>query len=121
MAKGIRYTEEFKRDAITQVVERGYSAAEVARRLGVSTKSLYDWIKRYGAAEPTHQQEAEQSKEIRRLKAELLRVTEERDILKKTTAYFAKEAKKYAFIKIHRLLFSVKAMCRVLKVHRSGF
>ena len=93
MAKGIRYTEEFKRDAVAQVVDRGYSAAEVARRLGVSTKSLYDWMKRYGEAEPEHQAQAEQSAEIRRLKAELLRVTEERDILKKATAYFAKEAK----------------------------
>jgi len=93
MAKGMRYTEEFKRDAVAQVVDRGYSAAEVARRLGVSTKSLYDWIKRYGEAEPKHVQQAEQGAEIRRLKAELLRVTEERDILKKATAYFAKEAK----------------------------
>ena len=93
MAKGVRYTEEFKRDAVAQVVDRGYSAAEVSRRLGVSTKSIYDWVKRYGKIEPKHQQEAEQSKEIRRLKAELLRVTEERDILKKATAYFAIDAK----------------------------
>ncbi len=54
MAKGIRYTEEFKRDAVAQVVDRGYSAAEVSRRLGVSTKSIYDWVKRYGKAEPKH-------------------------------------------------------------------
>jgi transposase len=93
MAKGIRYTEEFKRDAVAQVIDRGYSVKEVSDRLGVSTKSIYDWIKRYGEAEPEHQAQAEQSAEILRLKAELLRVTEERDILKKATAYFAKEAK----------------------------
>ncbi len=93
MAKGIRYTEEFKRDAVAQVVDRGYSVAEVSRRLGVSTKSIYDWVKRYGKAEPRHVAETEQSKEILRLKAELLRVTEERDILKKATAYFAIDAK----------------------------
>ncbi len=93
MAKGIRYTEEFKRDAVAQVVDRGYSAAEVARRLGVSTKSIYDWVKRYGKAEPTHVAKAEQSAEILRLKAELLRVTEERNILKKASAYFAIDAK----------------------------
>ena len=45
MAKGIRYTKEFKRDAVSQVTDRGYSVADVANRLGVSTKSMYDWIK----------------------------------------------------------------------------
>ena len=54
MAKGVRYREEFKRDAVAQVVDRGYSAAEVSRLLGVSTKSVYDWVKRYGKAEPKH-------------------------------------------------------------------
>ncbi len=93
MAKGVRYTEEFKHDTVAQVVDRGYSAAEVSRRLGVSTKSIYDWVKRYGKAEPEHVAKAEQSKEILRLKAELLRVTEEHDILKKATAYFAIDAK----------------------------
>ena len=47
MTKGIRYTEEFKKDAVSQVVDRGYSVKEVSGRLGVSTKSLYDWIKQY--------------------------------------------------------------------------
>ena len=47
MSKGIRYTEEFKRDAVSQVTDRGYSVKEVSARLGVSTKSLYDWIRLY--------------------------------------------------------------------------
>jgi len=47
MSSGVRYTEEFKRDAVAQVVDRGYSALEVATRLGISTKSLYEWKKRY--------------------------------------------------------------------------
>ena len=41
MNKGIRFTDEFKQDAVAQVVERGYAVSEVAERLGVSTKSLY--------------------------------------------------------------------------------
>ena len=93
MAKGIRYTEEFKRDAVTQVKDRGYSVLDVSKRLGVSTKSLYDWIKRYSKPESDQREEAHQAAEVRRLKAELARVTEERDILKKATAYFAKEVK----------------------------
>ena len=47
MTKCIRYPEEFKRDAVSQVTDRGYSVKEVSGRLGISTKSLYDWIKLY--------------------------------------------------------------------------
>ena len=43
MSKGIRFTDEFKRDAVAQVVDRGYAVSEVAKRLGISTKSLYTW------------------------------------------------------------------------------
>ena len=87
---GKRYREEFKKDAVQQVVERGYSVAEVAERLGVTTHSLYAWIRRYGPSNPAKRQQDESEQEIRRLKAELRRVTEERDILKKAATYFAK-------------------------------
>ena len=93
MVKGIRYSEEFKRDAVFQVTDRSYSVFDVAKRLGVSTKSMYDWIKLYSKPESKRRDEAEQACENRRLKAELARMTEERDILKKATAYFAREAK----------------------------
>jgi transposase len=43
MGKGIRFTDEFKQDAVAQVVGRGYAVREVAERLGISTKSLYTW------------------------------------------------------------------------------
>lgn len=91
LGKGIRYTDEFKRDAVAQVKERGYSVKDVSERLGICTKSMYDWIGKlhHNEPEPT----SEDAGEIRRLKAELRRVTEERDILKKATVYFAKEAK----------------------------
>ena len=93
MTKGIRYTEEFKKDAVSQVTDRGYSVKEVSDRLGISTKSLYDWIKQYSKPESLRVKEIEQVRENRRLRAELARVTEERDILKKATAYFARETK----------------------------
>ncbi|AFC86235.1 transposase [Frateuria aurantia DSM 6220] len=44
-----RFTPEFKDEAVRQVIERGYSVAEVSERLGVSAHSLYKWIK---AAKP---------------------------------------------------------------------
>lgn len=93
MSSGIRYTEEFKREAVAQFTERGYSVLEVAERLGVSTKSIYDWKKQFHKPDRQRKQEAADAVEIRRLKAELARVTEERDILKKATAYFARDAK----------------------------
>lgn len=88
-----RYTDEFKQEAIKQITERGHSVADVANRLGVTTHSLYAWLKKYshGPQHATHLDD--QQAEIRRLKAELKRVTEERDILKKATAYFARESK----------------------------
>ena len=85
-----RYTEEFKIEAVKQVTERGHPVAEVAERLGTSPYSVYQWLKVYGKP-ATQQVEAQSlSAENRRLKAELKRVTEERDILKKAAAYFAK-------------------------------
>ena len=89
MGKG-NYSDEFKRDAVAQITERGYPAAEVSQRLGVSQHSLYAWKKKFAKASSG---EAEKDAEIRRLKRELTRVTEERDILKKATAYFARDAK----------------------------
>ena len=88
-----QFTEEFKVEAVKQITERGYSVAEVSERLGVSTHSLYAWKKRYGKPDPEIKATDAQAAEIRRLKQELARVTEERDILKKATAYFAKDAK----------------------------
>ena len=89
MNSGKRYTDEFKIEAIKQVTERGYSVADVAERLGTTTHSLYAWLKRYGEQSPQQTSQADNQKEIVELKAELRRVTEERDILKKAAKYFA--------------------------------
>lgn len=89
MPKAIRYSDEFKRDAVSQVIDRGYSVQEVVDRLGITTKSLYGWKGKFGRLKA----EDDKDGELRRLKSELARVTEERDILKKATAYFAKDAK----------------------------
>jgi len=47
-----RYPEEFKIAAIKQVTDSGYSASDVAQRLGVSQLTLYEWIKKYSLPEP---------------------------------------------------------------------
>jgi len=87
-----RFTEEFKIEAVRQVTDRGHKVADVAERLGVSTHSLYKWLKRYPEGHRRDLTDQDQAKEMRRLKAELKRVTEERDILKKAAAYFAKQS-----------------------------
>jgi len=86
-----RYTEEFKIEAVKQVTERGYSVAEVAKRLGTTTHSLYSWLKRYGQQGPQQANRIDDQAEIARLKSELRRVSEERDILKKAAVYFAND------------------------------
>lgn len=85
------YSDEFKRDAVQQITVRGYPVREVSRRLGVSAHSLYKWIKLFSEPAPKVSG-VDHEAENRRLKRELARVTEERDILKKATAYFARES-----------------------------
>ena len=87
-----RYPQEFKIEAVKQITEKGYSVAEVARRLGVTPDSLYAWVKKFGPDSKQHQQQSEEQSELKRLRKELARVTEERDLLKKAAAYFARES-----------------------------
>lgn len=86
----LRYTPNFKLEAVKQVTERGHSAAEVTNRLAVSAHSLYSWFRAYQNAARSTGRPAVAIEELRRLKAELKRVTEERDILTKAATYFAK-------------------------------
>lgn len=92
--RGKRYSEEFKIEAVKQVTDRGYKVIEVADRLGVTSNSLHTWIKRYGDQSSQHQTITSQQEEMRKLKAELRRVTEERDILKEAAVFFASESKR---------------------------
>jgi transposase len=73
------FSDDFKRDAVAQITERGYPVAEVSRRLGVSPRSLYAWKGKFSQPSGGDDKDAE----ISRLKRELTRITEERDILKR--------------------------------------
>lgn len=88
----VRFAEEFRDEAVRQVVEREYSVTDVVKRLGVSAQSLYKGVK---AVKPTEEDKdkvelAEVRRENLRLRAELARANEVRDILKKAAAYFAR-------------------------------
>jgi len=67
------FSDEFKRDAVAQITERGYPVAEVSERLGVSQHSLYVWKRQLAKVVS-----GDASREPR--SAELARVTEERDL-----------------------------------------
>lgn len=98
MQKRKRFTKEFKLEAVRLLTKGDRSAAELARELGVNRNQLYKWQEEVagrgeaafpGQGRPVSDKDAE----IARLKRELERVTEERDILKKAAVYFAKESR----------------------------
>ena len=86
-----KYPDEFKLEAVKQITQRGHKVADVSERLGVSQHSLYQWLKTYSGSPAERQAQSAQTEELRKLKSELKRVSEERDILKKAAAYFAKQ------------------------------
>ena len=93
MSKAVRYTDEFKQEAVNQIVIHGYSVQDVSQRLGVSTKSLYDWKKTFSKPKLKRESDKDLQAENARLKRELKRAEQEKDILKEATVFFAGESK----------------------------
>ena len=95
MGKRQRFTQEFKLEAVRLLKQSGRPATELARELGVPRNRLYKWATQLdtqgSGAFPGSGRQANAAAELARLKRDLARVTEERDILKKAAAYFAKE------------------------------
>lgn len=90
------FSEEFKRDAVNLVVVEGYTIAAAARAVGVLDGSLREWHRKY-APEPEPCGEGATIEELeaenKRLRKKLRDAEIEREILKKATAYFAKESR----------------------------
>ncbi|MEL7024552.1 MAG: transposase [Pseudomonadota bacterium] len=95
MSKRKTYSAEFKRQAVELLFNSGRGASEIARELGVRSNQLYKWrdtIQAKGdGAFPGKGRQGDKDAEIARLRRQLEQVSEERDILKKAAAYFAKE------------------------------
>ena len=87
-----RYTAEFKRDAIRLVEEEGLSVARVARDLGVNANSIHGWLQKHRDEQREELGESE-LEELKRLRKQVRILEEEREILKKAAAFFAKESK----------------------------
>ncbi len=89
--KRVRYPAEFKAEAVKQVTERGHGVVDVAKRLGMSDKRLYLWVRLAQEQQGVGSgKNASLKAEVYRLNAELRRANEERDILKKAATCFAK-------------------------------
>lgn len=91
-----KYTPEFKLDAVKLVTEQGYKASEAARNLGINEGMLRRWIQnlsgRVESGPSASTGSSEDQARIRELEAEVKRLKMEREILKKATAFFAKES-----------------------------
>ena len=85
------YGEDFKRSSAALAVESEKPLREVAKSLGVHGATLHGWVKRYYPEAPTTcEQKQAVNGEIKKLRQENQRLRQERDILKKAAAYFAK-------------------------------
>ena len=89
------YTREYKAEAVKMLAQQGMSAGEAGRRLGIGSNSIMRWKRELEAegvnAFPGHGNRSPVEEELHRLRAENKRLLMERDILKKATAFFAKE------------------------------
>jgi transposase len=91
------YTREYKIEAVRLSSEGTKTVAEVALDLGLTRQQLYQWRREFAkggvVAFPGNGNINSADEEVRRLQRDLKRVTEERDFLKKATAFFAKESR----------------------------
>jgi transposase len=93
MSKRRVHSEEFKREAVKLVTERGYTNAAAARSLGIHDNLLRVWRRKQEAQQKNGVESMTETEEdeLRRLREEVKRLRMERDILKKATVFFANE------------------------------
>src|SRR5579863_9529602 len=115
------YTQEFKREAVRLAQTSGKPIAQVARELGISDSSIHQWRKElaeHGAeAFPGSGHRTALEEENRRLKRELERTRQERDILKKNSQHLlARPAVRYQVVDEYRKEYPVSVLCETLRV-----
>jgi len=86
-----RHSDEFRREAVQLALNSGLSRQQVADDLGVGKSTLGKWISEYNRQAPMSADDADLHKELARLRKENRILREERDILKKATAFFASQ------------------------------
>ena len=92
-----KYSKEYKLDAVSLVLDQGYTVTEAARSLEINRSVLQRWIKEFesddGQAFRGNGKLTPEQAEIRRLKEENRRLKMEKEVLKKATVFFAKETR----------------------------
>jgi transposase len=87
------YPAEFKESAVKLAIESKRPVSQTAKELGITRTTLYTWVDKYSKPQESMMRTDEHLyDELKRLKKDLARVTQERDLLKKAAAYFAKES-----------------------------
>jgi len=87
------YTEDFKHDAVALVTEQGYRVSEAARSLEIGDNLLRRWKREFETEDPGERLSLDEREELKRLRKENRMLRMEKEILKKASAYFAKEMK----------------------------
>jgi len=88
-----RYSPSFKEEAVALVTEQGYSVADAAKSLGIRANQLYDWKAKQEAEKSGETLSIDEREELKRLRKEVKNLRMEKEILKKASAFFAKELK----------------------------
>lgn len=88
-----QYPKEFKEEAVALIHEQGYSVAEAAKSLGIATNMLYKWKEKFEAEQDGKVLAEDEREELKRLRHEVKALRMEKEILKKASAFFAKEMK----------------------------
>ena len=90
-SRQVRYTPEFKAEALRRVQQSDIPIRHLARDLGVTAKTLHTWVKA-ARPTPTERLTGDERTELLTLRREVQQLRQERDILKKATAFFAKQS-----------------------------
>ena len=85
-----QYTEEFKRETVELIKSSGKSQAQIARELGICDQNISRWWQKYDQKENFDESQTVSKEAFRAMQAELRRVKEERDILKKALNIFSR-------------------------------
>ncbi|TVZ38666.1 transposase [Alteromonadaceae bacterium 2753L.S.0a.02] len=87
------YPREFKEEAVALITEQGYSATRAAEAVGVTASLLYKWKEAFEAEKSGDALSIDEREELKRLRKENRELKMEKEILKKASAFFAKEMK----------------------------
>ena len=88
-----QYSAEFKEEAVSLVLDQGYSVSKAAESLGITTGLLYRWKDKVEMANSAKDLNSDEREELKRLRKENKELRMEKEILKKASAFFAKELK----------------------------